>query len=529
MSSTPTGTASRRTPTLSSRFADALPEMGTILRTAETPARPQLVALNDELAAELGLDAEWLRTDAGIAFLLGQDPDGGTFVAQAYSGHQFGQFNPYLGDGRALLLGEITDDEGRLRDIHLKGSGRTPYSRGGDGRAALGPMLREYLVSESMAALGVPTTRSLAVIATGHPVQRETTLPGAVLVRVAASHLRVGSFQFARIVEAQAQTQSQAEAESQAQARTPSQPAEGRDVLRRLADSAIERHHPDAAHADNPYLALLDAVITAQAELVAQWMTLGFVHGVMNTDNMTISGETIDYGPCAFMDHFDPRALYSSIDHAGRYSYGNQPAVAQWDLTRFAEALLPLLSEDPDTGIAAATALLEEFPERYSAAWRRGMARKLGLAADTTPASHAELFGELMEVLTAEAPDYTTFFCRLTDLAAAAEDAGGTGNTGVDREPVLELVPFRDRLDAWLTSWLALAPDAASMRAANPVYIPRNHLVEEALSAATDGDLAPLGALLDAVTTPYERREGLDRFERPAPEDFGRYTTYCGT
>src|SRR5680860_1187207 len=303
--------------TLGNRFAGGLPEL-SVRWQAEEFADPRLLVLNELLAADLGLDPAWLREPEGVRLLVGSAvPDGATPVAQAYAGHQFGGYVPRLGDGRALLLGEVTDAEGRQRDLHLKGSGRTPFARGGDGLAAVGPMLREYVVSEAMHALGIPTTRSLAVVATGRPVRRETLLPGAVLARVASSHLRVGSFQYAR--------------------------ATGDvNLLLRLADHAISRHHPDAAQAEHPYLALFEAVVADQASLVAQWMLVGFVHGVMNTDNMTISGETIDYGPCAFMEAFDPATVYSSIDESGRYAYGNQPVVAEWNLARLAEALLPL-------------------------------------------------------------------------------------------------------------------------------------------------------------------------------------------
>ncbi len=293
-------------------------------QAAEAP-EPRLLALNEPLAEELGIPAGSLRTPAGIGALIGSPgPEGATTVAQAYSGHQFGGYSPRLGDGRALLLGEVIDVHGRRRDVHLKGSGRTPFARGGDGRAAVGPMLREYAIGEAMHGLGIPTTRALAVVATGEEVVRETMLPGAVLTRVAASHIRVGTFQFA------------------ASQRDPA-------LIRRLADYAIARHHPAAAEAENPYLALLDAVIEAQASLIARWMLVGFIHGVMNTDNMTISGETIDYGPCAFMDAYDPATVFSSIDHGGRYAYANQPPIAQWNLARFAETLLGLIDAEPET------------------------------------------------------------------------------------------------------------------------------------------------------------------------------------
>ena len=330
-------TAPDLTIALDDRFARAVPELAVPWQ-AEPAPEPQLLVLNEPLAAELGLDADALRAPDGLGLLTGTVvPPGAHPVAQAYAGHQFGGFNPRLGDGRALLLGELVDRDGRLRDLHLKGSGRTPFARGGDGLAAVGPMLREYVVSEAMHALGIPTTRALAVVATGRGVRRETVLPGAVLARVASSHLRVGSFQFAAGQQGDV------------------------DLTRRLADLAIERHHPEAAAADAPYLALFDAVVAAQARLVAQWMLVGFVHGVINTDNVTISGETIDYGPCAFMEAFDPATVYSSIDEGGRYAYGNQPGITQWNLARLAEALLPLLDDDQDRAVELATASLGAF------------------------------------------------------------------------------------------------------------------------------------------------------------------------
>src|SRR6195952_5282501 len=333
---------------LESRFAREFPEL-SIAWQAEAAPEPRLLVLNEALATQLGLDPDWLRSPDGLAVLVGASvPPGATPVAQGYAGHQFGGFVPRLGDGRALLLGELTDADGRSRDLHLKGSGRTPFARGGDGLAVVGPMLREYVISEAMHALGIPTTRSLAVVATGREVWRETALPGALLARVASSHRRVASFQYAAQI-----------------AHTQGDP----ELLRRLADRAIALHHPEAAAADNPYLALFEAVLTAQASLVAQWMLVGFIHGVMNTDNMTISGETIDYGPCAFLDAFDPATVFSSIDTGGRYAYGNQPAVAQWNLARFAEALLPLLDEDQEQAVAVATESLGGFPAKYQSFW----------------------------------------------------------------------------------------------------------------------------------------------------------------
>lgn len=478
---------------LGNRYAGELPELALPWQAAEVPD-PRLLVLNEALAADLGLDPGWLRSDEGVGLLTGtRVPEGATPVAQAYAGHQFGGYSPRLGDGRALLLGELTDNAGRPRDLHLKGSGRTPFSRGGDGYAAVGPMLREYVVSEAMHALGIPTTRSLAVVATGRDVHREVVLPGAVLSRVASSHLRVGTFQYARATD---------------------DPA----LLRRLADHAIARHHPAAAETDHPHLALFEAVVAAQASLVAQWMLVGFVHGVMNTDNMTISGETIDYGPCAFIDAFDPATVFSSIDTAGRYAFGNQPVVAEWNLARFAEALLPLLADEQDEAVALAVASLERFREHYSEAWRGGMHAKLGLPAGLAADTASALVTDLVTLMQDNHVDHTSFF---RGLGAAAR-----GESGPARDLVLDLAAY----DAWAERWLALSPDADRMDRVNPAYVPRNHLVEEALAAGTDGDLEPLGVLLDVLAAPYDVRPGLERFAEPAPDSFGRgYQTFCGT
>ena len=480
---------------LQDRFFRDLPEMG-VRWQAETFPDLRLLALNEPLASELGLDAAWLRGPDGLRFLVGTlVPSGAAPVAQAYAGHQFGGYVPRLGDGRALLLGELADADGRLRDIGLKGSGVTPFARGGDGLAAVGPMLREYVVSEAMHALGVPTTRSLAVVATGRPVQRETLLPGAVLARVAASHLRVGSFEYAAATA-------------------------NLDLLRRLADHAIARHHPDAATAENPYLALFESVAAVQASLVARWMLIGFIHGVMNTDNMTISGETIDYGPCAYMEAYDPDTVFSSIDDWGRYAYDNQPVVAGWNLARFAEALLPLLADNVEEGIALAEKSFGVFRARYDATWTSGMRAKLGLSADVDAQTVTPLVDELLALLKESRVDYTSFFRRLSQ--ACGGDLEGTAPT---RGLFIDLAGFDD----WMSRWRALGPDAALMDRVNPIYIPRNHLVEEALAAATAGDLDPLQRLLDAVTAPYDERPGFERYASPAPEDFGTYKTFCGT
>jgi protein adenylyltransferase len=473
---------------LQDRFFRELPEMA-VRWQAEAAPDLRLLALNEPLAGELGLDRPWLRSPDGLRFLAGNlVPAAAAPVAQAYAGHQFGGFVPRLGDGRALLLGELVDDDGRVRDLHLKGSGPTPFARGGDGLAAVGPMLREYVISEAMHALGVPTTRSLAVVATGRPVLREAELPGAVLARVASSHLRVGSFQYA---------------------------ASTGDVglLRRLADHAIARHHPSAAQADRPYLALFEAVVAVQASLIARWMLIGFVHGVMNTDNMTISGETIDYGPCAFMEAYDPETVFSSIDFWGRYAYGNQPQIAGWNLARFAETLLPLLSDDVEEAVALAEAAFGVFQPEYDAVWWSGMRAKLGLPPDTESAAVAPLVDDLLELLKENRVDYTSFFRNL-----------GRAASGTDK-PDADLAAF----DGWMSRWQALGPQAELMDRTNPIYIPRNHLVEEALTAATAGDLDPLERLLHAVTAPYDERPGLERYAGPAPDDFGPYRTFCGT
>ena len=460
---------------------------------------PRLLALNDELAAQLGVGCEALRADGGVDVLVGNVvPDGASPVAQVYAGHQFGVYSPRLGDGRALLLGEVVDTHGRRRDVHLKGSGRSPFARGGDGKAAVGPMLREYVIGEAMHALGIPTSRALAVVATGEDVMREAVLPGAVLARVAASHVRVGTFEYAAM-------------------------NGGPQLVRRLADYSIDRHHPHAAEAENPYLAFYESVIDTQASLVARWMLVGFIHGVMNTDNMAISGETIDYGPCAFMDAFDPATVFSSIDHGGRYAYGNQPRIAQWNLARLAEALLPLIDQDTDTAIAAATDALQTFPERFHRYWSAGMHAKLGLteADEVTGALIEDLLGLLHE----QAVDYTSSFRALS--ASLRGDAA--------RARCLFATP--SAFDAWADRWREqLAhersdPDqiASAMDGVNPVYIPRNHHVEEALAAATAGDLEPFQRLLDVLAHPLDERSGLESYAAPAPASWGSYRTFCGT
>ncbi len=486
------GTATQPTIALEGGFAGAVPELAIPWQAAEPPA-PRLLVLNAALAEEVGIDPSWLRGPEGVGLLTGTRlPDGATPVAQVYAGHQFGSYSPRLGDGRALLLGELRAPDGRLLDLHLKGSGRTPTARAGDGFAAAGPMLREHLVSEAMHALGIPTTRSLAVVATGGAVRRETTLPGAVLARIASSHLRVGSIQYAS--------------------------ATGdRALLRRVVDHAIDRHHPDLVGTDAPALGLLQRVVAAQAALVAHWMLVGFVHGVMNTDNMTLSGETIDYGPCAFLDAFDTSTVYSSIDTGGRYAYGNQPGIAAWNLARLAEALLPVLDDDPHRALELAQAALDDFAPQHASAWRTGMLAKLGVRQDLDDPDAAALVGDLMGMLQETRADHASCFRALTDAALG------------DDQRLRALLGASPGFDDWARRWTALGPDGSAMAAVNPVVIPRNHLVEEALAAATEGDLAPFERLLDAVTTPYVERLGFERYAAPAPEAFGAYRTFCGT
>ena len=472
-------------------------------RIAPTPTEaPALLRLNGPLARELGLDPEKLASPDGVAILAGQRvPDGAEPIALAYAGHQFGNFVPQLGDGRAVLLGEIVDRNGMRRDIQLKGSGPTPFSRRGDGRAALGPVLREYLVSEAMAALGIPTTRALAAVATGDPVLREAVLPGAVLTRVAASHIRVGTFEFFA--------------------------ARG-DVegLRLLAAHVVARHYPHAADAPNTARALLDGVIRRQAELVARWLNVGFIHGVMNTDNMSISGETIDYGPCAFMDAYDPATVFSSIDEGGRYAYGNQPRIAQWNLARLAEALLPLLADDEKAAIALAEEALSAFPAIFEEAYVGGLRKKLGLLE--AKADDLALCRDLMQAMAANAVDFTLAFRRLAD--AAADPAADEGVRGLFVDPTV--------FDAWAARWRArlaeeggdAATRRAAMRLASPAFIPRNHLVEAALAAALkEGDLAPFDRLHRVLSRPFDDQpEHADLAALP-PDDGRHYRTFCGT
>jgi len=492
-------------------YARDLPGASVAWRPAAVPS-PRLLFLNEPLAHELGLDVAALRAaDAAAIFAGNAPPTDAQPIAQAYAGHQFGGFSPQLGDGRALLLGELVDRRGQRRDVAFKGSGRTPFSRGGDGKAAVGPMLREALIGEAMHALGIPTTRALAVAATGEPVYRETALPGAVLTRVAASHLRVGTFQFF---------------------------ASRGDLptLRRLLDYTIARHDPALRDAPEPPLALLRAVARRQAALVAQWMNVGFIHGVMNTDNMALSGETIDYGPCAFMEAYDPAAVFSSIDHGGRYAYANQPHIARWNLARFAEALLPLMaSSDDEAAIQRAVAqvveVIDAFPGWHAAELLQGQRAKLGLAAASAAddAQDTALAQDWLTLLHAQRADFTLAWRALADAAEGREDR----LRGLLAEP--------RAADDWLARWRrrlgrddAAGGDAAAragrMRRASPWIIPRNHHVEEALATATHGDLAPFERLLAALQRPFDESPELASFAEPAPAELtAGYQTFCGT
>ena len=463
---------------------------------------PRLLMLNNALAHDLDLDADWLASNAGLAMLAGNAwPETAASIATVYAGHQFGHFSPQLGDGRALLLGEILDRTGQRRDIQLKGSGPTPYSRRGDGRSALAPALREYLISEAMHALGIPTTRALAVIATGEPVWRESLQPGGIVTRVAASHIRVGTFQFFA-------------ARGDAEA------------LRILCQSVIERHDPAAKTAENPIQAMLEGVIARQARLIAQWLLVGFIHGVMNTDNMALSGETIDYGPCAFLDAYDPAKVFSAIDQMGRYAFGNQARIAHWNLARFAETLLPLLDADADTALAMAREAIDAFPTQFEAALVAGLRAKLGLFS--AQENDLALAQDLLTIMAANQADHTLTFRHLCD-AEAAPEAG---------ESLRQLFATTGGIDSWIALWRARiaqesqspAERSAAMRRANPALIPRNHLVEAALDAAVDaGDMQPFKQLHEALKQPYaDQPEGSPFTQAPPVPDPG-YRTFCGT
>ncbi len=468
-------------PTFQNSYA-RLPEHLFTRQTARPVAVPKLLAVNYALATQMGLDADWLRSDEGLAMLAGNAvPEGAEPLAQAYAGHQFGNWNPQLGDGRALLLGEVIGPDKTTYDIQLKGSGPTPYSRMGDGRAWLGPVMREYLISEAMHALGVPTTRALAAVTTGETVVREAPLPGAILTRVASSHLRVGTFQFFAA-------------------------RQDEEATAALCDYAIQRHYPDA---EGP-LGLLNAVIDAQAQLIAKWMGLGFIHGVMNTDNMTISGETIDYGPCAFMETHHPETVYSSIDQYGRYAYANQPEIAVWNIAQLATALLPLIDTDRDTGIEIATKAVHRFPDVYAAAYTEVFAAKLALAPDHPEAQN--LIDAFLALITNQA-DFTLAFRGLAtgDTRALFADPKG--------------------FDAWSTKWeAARLPDWQTLLpAANPAFIPRNHRIEEAIQAGVKGDFGPFHRLHEVLKTPFQDQPEHAELQHPADQNNAVRQTFCGT
>jgi uncharacterized protein YdiU (UPF0061 family) len=460
----------------------------------------QMVIFNRALAAEIGFDPNIDESQAAALLSGNEIAEDSTPIAMAYAGHQFGGFVPQLGDGRAVLLGEILGRDGVLRDVQLKGSGRTPFSRGGDGRAALGPMLREYLISEAMHALGIPTTRSLAVVTTGEEVYRQDILPGAILTRVATSHIRVGTFQFFA--------------------------ARGdQEALMELLAYVMARHYPEAAQEKVPALAVLAAVTKRQAYLIAEWMRVGFIHGVMNTDNMALSGETIDYGPCAFMDKYDPNTVFSSIDLGGRYSYTNQPAIAQWNLARLAETLLPLIDADPNKAVELATEVVEGFVEQFETRFLELMRRKIGLVS--AEEGDADLVSRLLATMQTAQADFTLTFSRISRAASTPGEAAS----------LREMFANPADIDQWLSDWhLRLSREAQSpeeragtLRLANPEFIPRNHRVEAALQAATVGDLEPFRKLLAILQRPYQHQPASEEYSLPPPPSEAAYKTFCGT
>ncbi|UAW97269.1 YdiU family protein [Halopseudomonas nanhaiensis] len=472
-------------------------------RQAPEPVRsPGLIRANQALAQQLGIDVAWLESEEGLQVLAGNTlAPGSDPIATVYAAHQFGGWNPQLGDGRAVLLGEVVDRRGQRYDLQLKGSGRTPYSRGGDGRAPLGPVLREYVVSEAMAVLGVPTSRALAAVTTGETVYRDRALPGGVLTRVSSSHIRIGTFQFFAA-------------------------RDDHDAVRVLADHVIQRHYPDAATAERPYLALLEGVIARQAELIAHWQQLGFIHGVMNTDNMLVSGETVDYGPCAFMDRYDPKAVFSSIDSAGRYAYANQPGIGQWNLAWLARALLPIIDPDESRAVELAQQAIDGFVARYKEAYAQRMCAKLGIARVDDEA--ASLVDDLLERMTTAGADYTLTFRRLAELAAP--------NSGF--HSVEHIFTLPDVLEPWLERWRELLERETSSAAqrqqqmllCNPAFIPRNHLIEEVIQAAVErGDFDPFHRLVERLARPGEYAEADARYAMPPRPEEMVLQTFCGT
>ena len=461
-----------------------------------TPVRePKLIRVNRTLAKQLRIDADWLESSEGLNVLAGNTvAEGAAPIAQAYAGHQFGNFVPQLGDGRAVLLGEVVAENGKRFDVQLKGAGPTAWSRRGDGRSALGPVLREYIVSEAMHALGVPTTRALAAVTTGEQVRREEMQAGGVFTRIASSHIRVGTFQYFAA-------------------------QEDNDALRTLADYTIQRHYPTAADAENPYLALIEAVVAAQADLIPQWLGLGFIHGVMNTDNCAVSGETIDYGPCAFMDGFHPQCVFSSIDRNARYAWGNQPSIAQWNLTRFAETLLPLINADKDAAIKVAEAALGTFPDRFQAGYLAAFRAKLGLAKANDESK--AFIKSTLEGFAKNEVDFTLGFRHLTRIGS-----------GEDAAEFVSLFTDEAAAQTWLADWRRVAaPESqlTAMLAANPIRIPRNHRVEQAIQAGYQNDFVPFHRLVDALAHPFAEAAKFADLEQ-APTTAERVTeTFCGT
>ena len=468
--------------------------------TASVNPSAEMLLVNENLALELGIGLDKLYSKNAFDIFSGnKKPFNSITLAQAYSGHQFGHFNPNLGDGRALLLGEVLNIKGELRDIQLKGSGPTPFSRRGDGKSALGPVLREYLISESMHILGIPTTRALAAIKTGEEVERDTNLPGGLMTRVASSHLRIGTFEYASL-------------------------QNDNELIKKLADYSISRHFPDTADVKNPYLALFAAICNQQSSLIANWMSIGFIHGVMNTDNMSISGETIDYGPCAFMEDYDPATVFSSIDVNGRYAYGNQPAILTWNLTRLAETLIPLINEDKNKSIKLLTEVLQLIKPVYTNYWLSLMRSKIGLSKEEQ--NDIELITSLLEIMEEEKADFTNSFRLLSKSLIG------------DTQSIRKLFNNSRRFDGWMMIWqerishegVAEEKIVSSMNKVNPMYIPRNHKVEEALKAAVfDSDMKPFNKLYSVLQNPYHEIIELESFTEPAPESNIPYKTFCGT
>lgn len=487
-------------------FDNSYVRLGERFYTRQLPEpvpAPGLIRVNRKLATYLGIDPNWLESDTGLGFIAGNFiPGNAEPVATVYAGHQFGNWVPQLGDGRAILIGELLATDGERHDVQLKGSGRTPYSRSGDGRAPLGPVLREYIVSEAMAALGVPTTRALGAVTTGQDVIRETRLPGAVLARVAKSHIRIGTFQYFAS-------------------------KQDTEALELLVDHVIERHYPQTTGDENPLQAMLAAVVRRQAALVAKWQLLGFIHGVMNTDNMLLSGETIDYGPCAFMDSFDNDAVFSSIDHAGRYAYRNQAHIAHWNLARLTQALLPLLDGDQERAIEKGQSIIDGFPELVQAAFRDGMRKKLGLTGDEP--GDIPLMQEMLELMQQHDSDFTLTFRCLAELAGPDVEPGSGISTFFKLDPAFG--PWLERWHARFISDTAEAgPRQISMLKVNPVYIPRNHLVEQAIVAAeTRQDLGPFHELVEVVTRPFKFDTALVRYAKPPLPGQEVRQTFCGT